>query len=93
MEKDNRLERVLASLDGVHQAQASPYVYSKICNRMERLQPYFSKNLAWRVAVVLVVVGALNVYTLSALPGNKATGTAQAATIAEEYSLSLPADY
>ncbi|MDB5195669.1 MAG: hypothetical protein JWP88_39, partial [Flaviaesturariibacter sp.] len=69
-----------------------PYLYSKIRNRMEP-RAYFSKSLAWRIAVVLMVVGALNVYTLSALSNNKTTGTTQATTIAKEYSLSLPADY
>ena len=89
---ENKIEQILNSLDGVGRAEASPYLYSKIRNRMEAASP-LPKTLAWRIAVVLLVVGALNLYTLSAFSGHAKAGTVQASTIAAEYSLSLPADY
>ena len=89
---ENRIEQILESLDGVQRAEASPYLYSKIRNRMDA-SAAMPKALAWRIALVLVIVGALNLYTLSALGSPEPTASTQASTIAAEYSLSLPADY
>ena len=93
MEKKTRVDQILTSLDNAQRAEASPYLYSKIRNQLEAPRQLPSGNLAWRVAFVLLLVGLLNIYTLAALPSNETTDSAQAAAIAEDYSLSLPADY
>ncbi|GAB4093441.1 hypothetical protein [Flaviaesturariibacter terrae] len=88
---DKRIDDILASLDGAARAEAGPYFYSKLRTRMDgELLP---RRMAWRLALALLLVAVLNVFTLRAVRQEPAVSDASARTIASDYSLSLPETY
>ncbi|MDB5252236.1 MAG: hypothetical protein JWP27_1405 [Flaviaesturariibacter sp.] len=94
MKQEQDIDRILNSLDGAQRAEASPYLYSKIRSRLDDRPVVVSTALAWRLAVVVAVVAALNLYTLAALPAQKQTqNETTAAAVATDYSIGLPAAY
>jgi len=92
-ELHKKIEETLASLDGMQRAEANPFLYSKIRNRMQAPAAFVPQNLAWRMVIALVVVALVNVFTIqhfsSAIPQTK-NG---AALVATEYAISLPQTY
>jgi hypothetical protein len=91
MESNTRIDDILSSLDGAARAEAGPYFYSRLRARMEAgLLP---RPIAWRLALVLVLVAVLNVLTLKAVQQAPAASDTMAQTIASEYSLTLPDSY
>jgi hypothetical protein len=93
MEQDytKRVDEILNSLDGMQRAEASPYFYSKLRNRMQTSA--MPRPLAWRLAMALVVVALLNVFTLKALHTNQPATDSSAQELASDYSLTLPSSY
>jgi hypothetical protein len=62
-DEQDRISRVLESLDGISPAQANPFLYGKIMNRMQARQNdrgYTAKALT-RIAFLLMVLTALNI--------------------------------
>ncbi|RYY88221.1 MAG: hypothetical protein EOO15_09655 [Chitinophagaceae bacterium] len=86
-----RIDDILNSLDGATRAEAPPYFYSKLRNRMN--SSLLPKPLAWRLALALVVVALLNVMTLRAVRNEGPADDSNAQAIASEYSLTMPETY
>ena len=84
--KEKWIEDRLSSLDGLKKAEANPYLYSKVMNRMEkkdakelRLNP----SIVWSMAACVLVVLSINVFTL--LHFSKATTEMNSNVVAQEY--------
>lgn len=87
-----RIEETLNSLDGIQPAEASPFLYSKIRNRMQSVKEYVPQSLAWRMIAALVIVALVNLFTLFHFNSEKENSSG-AASVASEYNISLPQTY
>jgi hypothetical protein len=92
MENSKRIDDVLNSLDGVHRAEASPYLFSKIKNRLDERPVVLPGRLAWRLIMALLIIAAMNFYTLKYLRYEN-TDLNKAGIIASDYNISLPQSY
>ena len=59
-----KIDEILNSLDGLQRAEANPFLYGKIRNRLENGQPFVPSPLAWRLVVALAIVVVLNLFTI-----------------------------
>ncbi|GAA4338722.1 hypothetical protein [Flaviaesturariibacter amylovorans] len=92
-ERDQKIDAILASLDGAARAEAPPYLYSKIRNRLQA-PAALPVRLAGRLALALAIVAVLNVLTLrSAGAAEDPVAAAHAQAIAADYSITLPDTY
>ena len=89
-ELHKKVEETLKSLDGLQRAEASPFLYSKIRNRMEAATAFVPKSIAWRMVIVLVVVALVNVFTIRHFKAESGERTNGAELVATEYSISIP---
>lgn len=87
------IDDILNSLDDTGRAEASPYLYSKVMNRLQQPNAALSTRLSYRLVFVLALVAVLNVLTIRAVSHSNATEDARADVVAKEYSISLPATY
>jgi hypothetical protein len=90
--KNNNTEEVMNSLHGMERATAGPYLYSKIMNRIQENQRLPMK-VAWNLVIILMLVAALNYFTLTSFSNNKVERNAKASVIAGDYNISLPGAY
>lgn len=90
MKKEQRIDEILNSLDGMQRAEANPFLYQKIKNRLEAPgKAAISPQMGWRLAVALATVILLNVLTLQHFKKGESTANA-ASVINTEYSITLP---
>ena len=59
-----KIDEILNSLDGLQRAEANPFLYGKIRNRLENRQPFVPSPLAWRLVIALAIVVVLNLFTI-----------------------------
>ena len=88
-----KIDETLSSLDGMRRAEASPFLYSKIRNRLQGLTEYVPQSLAWRMIAALVIVTLMNVLTLRHFKADKQSKSGGAESVATEYNISLPQTY
>ena len=93
MKKDlrQRVEETINSLDGLQGAEASPFLYSKIRNRLQTATEWAPQSLAWRMIAALVIVALVNVFTLRHFNAEKQNSGAE--LVASEYNIALPQTY
>jgi hypothetical protein len=92
MNKEKRIEEILNSLDDVQRAEANPFLFQKIKTRMQpKDEPMLTMQMGWRLAIALVTVLILNLFTFQHLKGEKTSENAS--VINSEYSISLPDNY
>lgn len=92
-ELQQKIEQTLNSLEGIRQAEAPPYLYSKIMNRLQPAEAVFQTRIALRLVAALVVVLLLNAFTLQALNRSEKGEKETAQAVAQEYAISLPNTY
>lgn len=94
MKKDlqKRIDETLNALDGMQRAEASPFLYSKIRNRLQGVNEFVPQSLAWRMIAALVIVALVNLFTLRHFNAEKRSSNG-AESIASEYNISLPQTY
>lgn len=94
MNKDlhKRIEETLSSLDDMQRAAASPYLYSKIRNRLQEEKEFVPKALAWRMIVALAIVALVNVFTIRHFQSQQGDKHG-AELVANEYAIELPQTY
>ena len=90
-EVQQKVEETLNGLDGLQRAEASPYLYSKIRNKMQSVNNAVPHSLAWRMIAALVIIALLNVLTLRHAKTQQRFDGAQ--SVATEYSIALPQTY
>ena len=88
-----KVEETLHSLDGMQGAEANPFLYSKILNRLQRATSPVQQQWAWRLVMALGIVAVANIFTLFHDAAAEKTGTSGAARVATEYSISLSQTY
>ena len=88
-----RIEETLNSLDGLQRAEANPYLYSKIRNRLQSENELMPKALAWRMIVVLAIVALVNVITIRHFQLQPASNKNGTELVANEYAIALPQTY
>jgi hypothetical protein len=86
--KDEWIDQTLESLDGIGRAECDPGLYDRLTERMNSPEPairWFSPSLAWKAAALILLLTALNIFTMFLFNGHekKETGTADA--VASEY--------
>lgn len=91
-ELPQKMEETLNSLDGLQRAEAGPFLYSKIRNRLQSVKEAVPQNLAWRMIAALAIVALLNVLTLRHSNAEQRTDSG-AQSVADEYSIALPQTY
>jgi len=75
----------------MQRAEANPFLYGKIRNRLIRVKEHIPKQLAWRMVVALAIVAVINAITFFHLDfERKNRGTE---LVAKEYSIGLPQTY
>jgi hypothetical protein len=89
--RDEKIEAVISSLDGMQRAEANPFLYGKIRNRMKG-KVLVPKQLGWSMVIALLVVAAVNLSTIFHLNAEKQK-RAGADLVAKEYSIYLPQAY
>ncbi|MER3471468.1 MAG: hypothetical protein C4330_09060 [Chitinophagaceae bacterium] len=92
MENEKCIEQILNSLDGMQRAEANPFLFQKIKNRMQQKdEPIISLQMGWRLALALATVIALNMFTFQHFKNEHNSN--RASVINSEYSISLPDTY
>ncbi len=63
MKIDEQIDQTLNSLDGLQRAQANPFLYQRIRQRLSTVHPNnrMTPALAWRLAVACLLLLGLNV--------------------------------
>jgi hypothetical protein len=74
--KDNWMNEVLGSLDGVERAEADPFLFEKISNRLsiqKQEKQIASRNPVWKMALAFLLILLLNLFTIKSilLPKNE----------------------
>ena len=87
-----KVDEILNSLDGLQRAEANPFLYGKIRNRLENREQFVPSPLAWRVVIALAIVVVLNLFTILYFQKKPGTDTG-IELVANEYSISLPQTY
>jgi hypothetical protein len=89
-----KIEQVLSSLDGLQRAEASPFLYTRLKGRLQKVNEFVPARIAWGIAAALGVVLLLNLATIKQLPAQHQTVTNNgAALVASEYAISLSQTY
>jgi hypothetical protein len=59
----HKVEEVMQSLDGAQRAEASPYLYSKVMNRLQNKTASSRKflRLSWELAFAMILFTGLNI--------------------------------
>jgi len=65
-----QIEQTLNSLDGLQKAEANPYLYTRIEQRLKNKQPANYESTFYRLAWALIIFIALNVFTYIRISGN-----------------------
>ncbi len=88
----HKVEETLNSLDDLQRAEANPFLYGRIRNRLESYKEVISKPIAWRMAIALGIVALVNIISILHFSKDhqKNNGVELVAT---EYSISLPQTY
>lgn len=63
--KENNINETLESLEGISRAQANPYLFQKVMNRMENMgkQVVTPVTIRWALATLALLVG-INVFSI-----------------------------
>ena len=88
-----KIDDVLNSLDEIQRAEASPYIFGRVRNRLVSDREIVPAKLAWRLVTILVIVAALNLFTMRYFGGKENTDVTGVELVANEYSISLPETY
>jgi hypothetical protein len=62
---DDEIEKTMASLDGITRAEANPYLYEKVIDRIKKGRgPVFpSRSLVVRISAACLILVLLNMFT------------------------------
>jgi hypothetical protein len=90
--QDNKIDEILNSLDGLQRAEANPFLWGKIRNRLENRQQFVPSTLAWKLAIALAVVVVMNLLTIQHFQKGSVNDRG-IELVANEYSISLPQTY
>jgi hypothetical protein len=92
MNNNKKIEAAISSIDGIERASATPFLYSKIRNSLEKMSPD-SGRFSWNLVFVLLLVAALNVFTLTSFSGTKQIKSEKAAVVAGDYEMYDTSEY
>lgn len=87
-----RIDEIMNSLDGMSRAEAPPYLWSKVRNRLTPSSSILKPRLAWMAAAMMVFL-LLNVITLRHQRSPQVQTGSGSQSVANEYSISLPQTY
>ena len=87
-----KIEDTLSSLDGMQRAEANPFLYGKIRNRLEGVRYFVPKKLAWKMVIALAIVTMINIVSILHFTSNRKESNG-AELVAKDYSISLPQIY
>ncbi|CAN5123764.1 hypothetical protein BH09BAC3_BH09BAC3_30080 [soil metagenome] len=83
-DRNEEIESILSSLDGLKPVSANPFLYEKIRNRIQAKHPVTQPVLKWALALSFILI--LNVFTWTQLKGTNSANSA-ANSIAIEMGL------
>jgi hypothetical protein len=89
---NKRIEETLSSIDHLQRAEANPFLYGRVRNRLEAWKTFVPKQMAWRMVIALLAVAVINLSTIFHLNSEKQKKDG-AQLVAKEYSISLPQAY
>jgi hypothetical protein len=67
METNKKVEETLASFDGIRRAEANPFIYERIVQRMQSSKESISAItpvMKWRLAAFAILLVGLNIFSL-----------------------------
>ncbi len=73
-DRNEEIENILSSLDGLKPVSANPFLYEKIRNRMQAKPPVTQPVLKLALALSFILI--LNVFTWTQLNGNNSANSA-----------------
>jgi hypothetical protein len=91
--KDQWIERTMESLDNLPQAEANPYLFEKVMNRMQRSEKesLLSKKLLLRLSFVLALLVLLNIISVKKYHSGRSENDRSSAD--NEYMLNFTYNY
>lgn len=89
MNTENRINKVMNSLENIQQAEASPFLYAKIIHKVNnRIEAYAPAKLVWLAAASFALLLFLNFQALrSTKTSNTTTSSSDIEQLANGYQL------
>jgi hypothetical protein len=85
---ENRIQKIMSSLDGIRQAEPSPFLYSKILNRIETaVIERVPARLIWITVASFALLFFLNFSMVNRLKKNPENKQEGAAVLSNGYDL------
>lgn len=84
----HRIEKAMESMDGIQRAEASPFLYGKILERIRENIPvpvYYTGGVILRFAMAMLLVAALNALTVGILKRPAVDEDSRHQELAREY--------
>jgi hypothetical protein len=88
MNKENWIEEVMNSLDGVKSAEANPFLYSRIVNKIHSAKvDYAPLKLVWLAAASFALLLLLNFTIIKSSNSKSKITSTEVQTLANSYQL------
>jgi hypothetical protein len=88
MDKNKKIEDVLNSLDGIKSAEANPFLYSRILNKIqETSREYTPAKIIWLAAASFLLLLFLNISAVRKVMTNKNESMYQSENTVSGYNL------
>jgi hypothetical protein len=92
--KENWINDVENSLNGLSPAEVNPYLYSKITSRLNAKKEVAPLKLVWATSILFVIVLILNIYTMRFNLKSKSSSTkTEIQALSSELYLTNSIDY
>jgi hypothetical protein len=93
LQVEQKVDRAMQSLDGLAPAEANPYLYTRIQQRLQNKQQSGSfSSMMFRLAVVLIIFIAINVFTFEKFSANTGSSKTTIESFATDYDLQVAND-
>jgi hypothetical protein len=90
---EEQVDAAMRSLDGLQPAEANPYLFTRIQQRMQNKRQLNSfSHLMLKLAVALILFIGVNVFTYERITGSSNTSNTGIEAFATDYDLQLTAD-
>jgi hypothetical protein len=61
--KDQWIKETMESIEGIQPANANPFLFEKVLNRLQRPAKSISFQLAWKAAAIIILLAVINFFT------------------------------
>jgi hypothetical protein len=88
MSTEKRIDEVMNSLDGIRGAEANPFLYTRIMNKVETAaREYTPARLVWLAAASFAVLILLNLTAIKSITKGESATSSDFKSVASSYNL------